>query len=59
MEDAMVELRGVALVAATVTMGLMAGVFGIYGNAVPGLLHLGGDGRRVLPWASPRWWGIW
>jgi uncharacterized membrane protein len=84
-------LRGVALVAATVTMGLMAGVFWIYANAfMPGLrrtddrtfvgafqaidrsiinplflaaflgalvlaglagaLHLGGDGRSVLPW---------
>jgi uncharacterized membrane protein len=84
--------RGAALIAATVTMGLMAGVFGIYTNAImPGLgrtddrtfvgafqsidraiinplflatflgalllsglaavLHLGGDGRSVLPWA--------
>jgi uncharacterized membrane protein len=85
-------LRGVALVAATVTVGLMTGVFFIYGNAImPGLrrtddrtfvgafqatdraiinplflgiflgalvltglaaaLHLGEDGRSVLPWA--------
>jgi uncharacterized membrane protein len=84
-------LRGVGLVAATVAMGLMAGVFWIYANAfMPGLrrtddrtfvaafgaidraiinpmflatflgalvltglaaaLHLGGDGRPVLPW---------
>jgi uncharacterized membrane protein len=84
-------LRGVALVAATVTVGLMAGVFWIYANAImPGLgrtddrtfvgafqsidkaiinplflatflgalvlsglaaaLHLGADGRPVLPW---------
>jgi uncharacterized membrane protein len=84
--------RGAALVAATVTMGLMAGVFGIYSNAImPGLgrtddrtfvgafqsidraiinplflatflgalllsglaavLHLGAEGRSVLPWA--------
>jgi uncharacterized membrane protein len=89
----MLELvRGVALLAATVTVGLMAGVFFIYANAImPGLgrtddrtfvgafqsidraiinplflgtflgalvltglaaaLHLGGDGRSVLPWA--------
>jgi uncharacterized membrane protein len=92
MEDAMSALRGVVLIAATITMGLTAGVFGIYSNAVmPGLgrtddrtfvgafqsidraiinplfmtmffgallftglvvvLNLGGDGRRVLPWA--------
>jgi uncharacterized membrane protein len=84
-------LRGIALVAATVTVGLMAGVFWIYANAImPGLgrtddrtfvgafqsidkaiinplflatflgalvltglaaaLHLGEDGRSVLPW---------
>ena len=84
-------LRGVGLVAATLAMGLMAGVFWIYANAfMPGLrrtddrtfvgafqavdraiinpmflgtffgallltglaaaLHLGGDGRPVLPW---------
>jgi uncharacterized membrane protein len=84
--------RAVALVAATMTMGLMAGVFFIYANAImPGLgrtddrtfvgafqatdraivnplflsmflgallltglvvgLHLGRDGRSVLPWA--------
>jgi uncharacterized membrane protein len=84
--------RGAALIAATVTMGLMAGGFGIYTNAImPGLgrtddrtfvgafqsidraiinplflatflgalllsglaavLHLGADGRSVLPWA--------
>ena len=31
-------LREVVLIAATLTMGLMAGVFGIYGNAImPGL----------------------
>lgn len=31
-------LREVVLIAATMTMGLMAGVFGIYGNAIiPGL----------------------
>jgi uncharacterized membrane protein len=31
-------LREVVLIAATITMGLMAGVFGIYGNAImPGL----------------------
>jgi uncharacterized membrane protein len=87
----MMLLRGVALVAATVTMGLLAGVFWIYANAfMPGLrrtddrtfvaafqavdraiinpvflaaflgalaltglaaaLHLGADGRSVLPW---------
>jgi uncharacterized membrane protein len=86
-------LRAVALVAATVTVGLMAGVFWIYANAImPGLgrtddrtfvgafqsidraiinplflatflgalvltglaaaLHLGADGRSVLPWAG-------
>jgi uncharacterized membrane protein len=86
-------LRGVALVAATVTVGLMAGVFWIYANAImPGLgrtddrtfvgafqsidkaiinplflatflgalvlsglaaaLHLGADGRPVLPWVA-------
>jgi uncharacterized membrane protein len=34
----MMLLRGVALVAATVTMGLMAGVFGVYANSImPGL----------------------
>jgi len=84
--------RGAALVAATVTMGLMAGVFGLYTHTImPGLgrtddrtfvgafqsidraiinplflatfvgalvltglaaaLHLGADGRSVLPWA--------
>jgi uncharacterized membrane protein len=84
-------LRGAALLAATVTVGLMAGVFSIYANAImPGLrrvddrtfvgafqsidraiinplflatflgalvltglaaaLHLGSDGRSVLPW---------
>jgi uncharacterized membrane protein len=92
-EDRTMELaRGVALVAATVTMGLMAGVFGLYAHTImPGLgrtddrtfvgafqsidraiinplflptflgalvltglaaaLHLGADGRSVLPWA--------
>jgi uncharacterized membrane protein len=90
----MLELaRGVALVAATMTMGLMAGVFGLYAHTImPGLgrtddrtfvgafqsidraiinplflptflgalvltglaaaLHLGADGRSVLPWAA-------
>ena len=84
-------VRGVTLVAATVTMGLMAGVFGLYAHTImPGLgrtgdrtfvdafqsidkaiinplfmatflgalvltglavaLHLGEDGRSVLPW---------
>jgi uncharacterized membrane protein len=84
-------LRGVALIAATMTVGLMAGVFCLYANTImPGLgrtddrtfvgafqsidraiinplflgtfvgalvltglavaLHLGGDGRPVLPW---------
>ena len=84
--------RGVTLIAATVTIGLMAGVFCLYANAImPGLgrtddrtfvgafqsidkaiinplflatfvgalvltglvvaLHLGEDGRSVLPWA--------
>jgi len=84
--------RGAALIAATMTMGLMAGVFGLYANTImPGLgrtddrtfvgafqsidraiinplflanflgalvltglavvLHLGEDGRSVLPWA--------
>jgi len=93
MEDTMLDLlRGVALVAATMTMGLMAGVFGLYAHTImPGLgrtddrtfvdafqsidkaiinplflatflgalvltgvavaLHLGEDGRSVLPWA--------
>jgi uncharacterized membrane protein len=87
----MMLLRGAALVAATMTMGLMAGVFGVYANSImPGLgrtddrtfvgafqsidraiinplflavffgalvltglaavLHLGEDGRSVLPW---------
>jgi uncharacterized membrane protein len=86
-------LREVVLIAAAMTMGLMAGVFGIYGNAImPGLrrtddrtfvaafqsidraiinpafmatflgalaltalaalLHLTGDGRRILPWTA-------
>ena len=86
-------LREVVLIAATMTMGLMAGVFGIYSNAImPGLrrtddrtfvaafqsidraiinpafmatfvgalaltalatlLHLTGDGRRILPWSA-------
>jgi uncharacterized membrane protein len=85
-------VRGAALIAATVTMGLMAGVFGLYAHTImPGLgrtddrtfvgafqamdkaiinplfmatflgalvfaglavvLHLGEDGRSVLPWA--------
>jgi uncharacterized membrane protein len=90
----MLELaRGVALVAATMTMGLMAGVFGLYAHTImPGLgrtddrtfvgafqsidraiinplflptflgalvltglaaaLHLGADGRSVLPWVA-------
>src|SRR6266508_2115124 len=92
-EDGTMELaRGAALVAATVTMGLMAGVFALYAHTImPGLgrtddrtfvgafqsidraiinplflpaflgalvltglaavLHLGADGRSVLPWA--------
>jgi uncharacterized membrane protein len=91
-EEAMSGVRAATLVAATMTMGLMAGVFGLYANAImPGLgrsndrtfvgafqsidraivnplflaiffgallltglvvvLHLGGDGGKVLPWA--------
>jgi uncharacterized membrane protein len=92
MEDAMLQLvRGAALVAATMAMGLMAGLFYVFAHAImPGLgrsddrtfvgafqaidraitnpwflvsflgglmltvlaavLHLGGDGRTVLPW---------
>jgi len=87
----MLEFRGAALVAATVTMGLVAGLFYVFSHAImPGLgrsddrtfvggfqaidkaiinpwflisflgalvftalaavLHLGGDGRPVLPW---------
>jgi uncharacterized membrane protein len=86
-------LRGIALLAATMTVGLMAGVFCLYANAImPGLgrtddrtfvgafqatdraiinplflgtflgalvltgvaaaLHLGRDGRPVLPWVA-------
>ena len=86
-------LRGAALIAATMTMGLMAGVFALYANTImPGLrrtddrtfvgafqsldraivnplfmagffgalvltglaagLHLGADGRPVLPWVA-------
>jgi uncharacterized membrane protein len=93
MEDTMLDLlRGVTLIAATMTMGLMAGVFGLYAHTImPGLgrandrtfvgafqsidkaiinplfmatflgalvltglavaLHLGEDGRPVLPFA--------
>jgi uncharacterized membrane protein len=93
MEDTMLDLlRGVTLIAATMTMGLMAGVFGLYAHTImPGLgrandrtfvgafqsidkaiinplflgtflgalvltglavaLHLGEDGRSVLPFA--------
>jgi uncharacterized membrane protein len=87
----MSDFRGAALVAATITMGLMAGLFYVFSHAImPGLgrsddrtfvagyqaidkaitnpwfligflgalvftalaalLHLGGDGRGVLPW---------
>jgi uncharacterized membrane protein len=89
----MSEFRGAALVAATITMGLMAGLFYVFSHAImPGLgrsddrtfvggyqaidkaivnpwflisflgalvftalagvLHLGGDGRPVLPWIA-------
>jgi uncharacterized membrane protein len=91
-EEEMSGVRAATLVAATMTVGVMAGVFGLYANAImPGLgrsndrtfvgafqsidraivnplflavffgallltglvvvLHLGGDGRQVLPWA--------
>ena len=56
-------VREVVLIAATMTMGLMAGVFGIYSNAImPGLRRtddrtfVAASNRSIVRSSIPRSW---
>jgi uncharacterized membrane protein len=64
----MTALRAIALVASTLTMGLMAGVFGVYAHAImPGLRHTDDrtfvaafqsiDRAIINPWFMPSFLG--